>query len=294
MDSDEEELRRYERDLFGDEDDADADAEDVHERSREGRVSPSGSIKSDEEDRQSQAGAAIDENAKDAKKVKPKKTGPINHIVLSEDVLCGKNGLKKIEEVFKDFKFEGKGREQRDLDRVLHKLENWVHIMYPRFPFGQTLERIEFLGLKKPTVKTYRKKMRMGLITSNDAEVDELLKLDENNISTDEEEPADAFENIQRQLLPQPSDGGIPSDDDFPFIDEDELENLMNPSARSPQARPSSPIAEGEVTRVLETTADKHDEDGLAPTLEIPRTLLATDLTEEAFHENLISEMEVE
>ena len=128
----------------------------------------------------------------------------------------------KIEEIFKDFKFEGKGREQKDLDRIMHKLEHWVHLMHPRYPFGQTLERIEFLGIKKKPIKTYLKKIRMGLISSVEKE-DDFLNLDQGS-SDDETHASTAHEDgtqeehVQNQV-PDDLDLdtiGVEPDDEFP------------------------------------------------------------------------------
>jgi len=68
---------------------------------------------------------------------------------------------------------------------MLHKFEHWVHLLHPRYPFDQTLERIEFLGLKKKPVKTYVKKIRMGLVSAAEKE-DDFLNLD-NEVSSDDD-----------------------------------------------------------------------------------------------------------
>jgi len=219
MASDDEQVQRYERDLFGDDNDDGAsihsDAEDRGDRDKNQSGSDKGS---GEENRKNDD----DDKAKD-KIQKPKRDGPVKHFMLDEDRLCGKNGLIKIEETFKDFKFLGKGHEQKDLDRMLHKLEHWVHVLHPRFPFDQTLERIEFLGTKKPRVKTYIKKIRMGMITSAQKE-DEFLNLD-NDFSEDENVPNSAEPQTETQQSGEPGpvnqEMGDEFADDFPDIPDD-------------------------------------------------------------------------
>lgn len=136
--------------------------------------------------------------------------------------MCGRNGLVKVEGVFKGFEFMGKGHEAQDLDRVLHKLEHWVHLMHPRFPFRQTLERIEFLGLKKKPVKTYLKKIRMGLVSDN-ANDNDFINL-EHEFSSDEEHlppqheeaPSTQVEHIESQSTDDLNRNSYELDDEFP------------------------------------------------------------------------------
>ncbi len=56
----------------------------------------------------------------------------------------------------------GSGNEYADLDRVMRKMEHWAHRMYPKLPFEDVTDRIAVLG-KKMAVKTYVKKMRLGM-----------------------------------------------------------------------------------------------------------------------------------
>ncbi|CAG2061199.1 unnamed protein product [Timema podura] len=156
--------------------------------------------------------------------------------------LKGPRGISTLENVFKDFKFQGKGYEKHDLDRVMNQMKHWAHRLYPRFQFDDCLEKIEKLGHKKPLQarakqafyllhrppwsgifraglegvskqdgtpkfgkgKTYVKKIRMGLETS-----EEPMNLidDDDNITTetltndDLQPPVDAFDELLSQQL---------------------------------------------------------------------------------------------
>lgn len=80
--------------------------------------------------------------------------------------------------MFKDFKLIGqRGYELQDMNNILHKFEHWVHNLHPKYQFSQTLERLEFLGLKKRSIKTQMKKIRLGLM-----EQDGTSFVDENNL----------------------------------------------------------------------------------------------------------------
>nr|CAD7424510.1 unnamed protein product [Timema monikensis] len=122
---------------------------------------------------------------------------------LNAERLKGSRGIATLENVFKDFKFHGKGYEKHDLDRVMDQMKHWAHRLYPRFQFDDCLEKIEKLGHKKP-LQTYVKKIRMGLETS-----EEPVNLidDDNNINTemftnnDLQPPVDAFDELLSQQL---------------------------------------------------------------------------------------------
>jgi TIMELESS-interacting protein len=68
---------------------------------------------------------------------------------LNLERLRGPRGIAHLDDMFKDFKFHGKGYEKYDLDRVMKGLEHWAHRLYPRFQFDDCLEKIEKLGQKK-------------------------------------------------------------------------------------------------------------------------------------------------
>nr|CAD7439159.1 unnamed protein product [Timema bartmani] len=122
---------------------------------------------------------------------------------LNAERLKGPRGIATLENVFKDFKFKGKGYEKHDLDRVMNQMKHWAHRLYPRFQFDDCLEKIEKLGHKKP-LQTYVKKIRMGLETS-----EEPMNLidDDDNITTetftndDLQPPVDAFDELLSQQL---------------------------------------------------------------------------------------------
>jgi len=43
----------------------------------------------------------------DSKKSAKKKTGPVKRLLLNEDMLCGKNGIIKLQNIFLDFNSKG-------------------------------------------------------------------------------------------------------------------------------------------------------------------------------------------
>jgi len=96
--------------------------------------------------------------------------------VLLINRLIGRTGVSTIPDIFKDFQFGGKGRERQDLGKILAKLEHWIHLLHPKQPFDQSLQRIEFLGLKRKVVKTHLKKIRMGLLNDELVTTDDIVQ----------------------------------------------------------------------------------------------------------------------
>ncbi|XP_023327913.1 TIMELESS-interacting protein [Eurytemora carolleeae] len=85
---------------------------------------------------------------------------------LNADRLMGPRGVHTIEELFKDWKPSGHGKEFEDLDVIMHKLNHWAHRLYPKLPFDDTLDIIaNRLGNKK-VVTTHVKKIRMGMLVN--------------------------------------------------------------------------------------------------------------------------------
>ena len=50
-------------------------------------------------------------------------------VALNEGRLIGKNGIRKLPDLFKAVKFKGKGYEKDDLNLLLREIEHWAHIM---------------------------------------------------------------------------------------------------------------------------------------------------------------------
>lgn len=163
-------------------------------------------------------------------------------ILLACFRLIGPKGLSNLNESLKDFEFGEKGGERDDLDRLLNKMEQWVHTLHPKHPFDQCLERIEFLGIKKKVVKTYVKKMRMGLLPTMSSETiddmdpmfndDDLFLPFENEGNNSERGPAESeFPNQEEEeeLARQIASFASPPNDGFPTLEEQmELEELMS------------------------------------------------------------------
>jgi len=182
----------------------------------------SGSEREKDDDKKNSGDEKDKEDATKKKKVKPKKTGPVKRIMLHEEMLIGPNGLTKLEGIFKDFKFGGRGREKDDLDNILYKLEHWIHNIYPRHPFSQTLERIEFLGMKRKVLKTHMKKIRMGLINNFDTVAEDNLPadlgdesdLEMDRLMADMEEP-----HVNGELEKRTTDVNLDEDVDLHDVD---------------------------------------------------------------------------
>nr|CAG4635643.1 EOG090X0AVC [Artemia franciscana] len=68
---------------------------------------------------------------------------------LDENRLMSQKGLVALEQYFKDVELKGKGHELEDLDLIMGKLQLWVHRLFPRMKFDDSLEKIEALGHKK-------------------------------------------------------------------------------------------------------------------------------------------------
>jgi len=98
---------------------------------------------------------------------KPKKVRK-PRVVLNEERLMGKNGIRKLPDLFKKVKFKGKSHESEDLHLLLKEMEHWAHIMVPRQQFSDVIDKLELLGAKK-IVKGHARSVQSGtLITEND------------------------------------------------------------------------------------------------------------------------------
>ncbi|XP_032685761.1 protein TIPIN homolog [Odontomachus brunneus] len=120
---------------------------------------------------------------------------------LNTERLKGPSGIQTIEKYFEGFKFNGKGHEKTDLDRIMKRLEHWSHRLFPKYHFDDFLARVEQLGSKKD-LQVYLKKYRLDMITSDDG----LIVHDNMDNEEDQEEsaPLDDFdllitEQIQKQ-----------------------------------------------------------------------------------------------
>jgi hypothetical protein len=208
----------------------------------------------------------------DKRKIKPKREGPPRRVLLSEDMVCGKNGLLKLQELFKDFKLQGRGHELHDINAILFKLERWIHILDPKYQFSQTLERIEFLGSKKRTIKTYLKKIRLGMLSNN--EEFPLENMPGFNISDNEMEaefPAEIPEIAGD--FPSASGGDDPFGDDLDDNDDWMVAALDNFEKREEEVSPGA-TADHEINIMSPLKAkqarntygsDSEDNEGVGP-----------------------------
>jgi TIMELESS-interacting protein len=104
------------------------------------------------------------------KKVDPtvtKKRVTRKFYVLNTERLKGPKGIHTIEKLYEGFKFNGKGYEREDLDKVMKRLEYWAFRLFPKLDFDDFLGKCEYLGHKKD-LHTHLKKYRLSMITADD------------------------------------------------------------------------------------------------------------------------------
>ncbi|KAK0076839.1 hypothetical protein PV325_004798 [Microctonus aethiopoides] len=127
--------------------------------------------------------------------------------------LRGPKGIQTIEKYFEGFKFNGKGHEKNDLDRVMKRLEHWSHRLFPKYQFDDFLDKVEVLGAKRD-LQTFLTKYRRDdlsddlIITNTDGDM--IIQREPSP------EPADAFDLLiaeqiektkQVTMLQTPKDG---------------------------------------------------------------------------------------
>lgn len=114
---------------------------------------------------------------------------------LNTERLKGPKGVHTIEKYFEGFKFNGKGHEKTDLDRVMKRIEHWAHRLFPKYDFDDFLERVENLGSKKD-LNVFLLKYRRDMITGDD-------EIIQNFDSDREDEPAAPVDEFDRLINEQ-------------------------------------------------------------------------------------------
>ncbi|GLH16521.1 Protein TIPIN homolog [Gryllus bimaculatus] len=114
---------------------------------------------------------------------------------LDAERLKGSRGLTALENIFKNYKFCGKGYEKKDLDQIMKRLEHWAHRLFPKYEFDDCLEKMESLGHKKP-VMVYVKKIRMGLETAESLTTEPVTQ-DNDHLAL----PLDPFDELLGQQI---------------------------------------------------------------------------------------------
>ncbi|XP_024876361.1 protein TIPIN homolog [Temnothorax curvispinosus] len=122
---------------------------------------------------------------------------------LNTERLKGPNGIQTIEKYFEGFKFNGKGHERTDLDRIMKRLEHWSYRLFPKYHFDDFLTRVEQLGTKKD-LQVFIKKYRLDMILSDDNLITHDDDMDKDDEDQQESAPLDDFdllitEQIQKQ-----------------------------------------------------------------------------------------------
>uniref|UniRef100_A0A0K2UC97 TIMELESS-interacting protein n=1 Tax=Lepeophtheirus salmonis TaxID=72036 RepID=A0A0K2UC97_LEPSM len=84
---------------------------------------------------------------------------------LNPERILGLNGLEKLERTFSDFRFKGEGHELEDLEGIMSRFEHWAHVLYPKLPSMDVMQRISQLA-KKREVQVNLKRIRNGMETT--------------------------------------------------------------------------------------------------------------------------------
>ncbi|XP_046743093.1 protein TIPIN homolog [Diprion similis] len=117
---------------------------------------------------------------------------------LDAERLKGPKGIHMIEKHFEKFKFEGKGCEKKDLDRIMNKLEYWAHRIFPKYEFDDFLGKIEVLGNKK-AVKTHLTKIRLGMLTDEEVALNDVMEEEDEPVQ--DSAPIDEFDALIAEEL---------------------------------------------------------------------------------------------
>lgn len=153
----------------------------------------------DGEDKDDESGEKKDGDKKPEEKkvVRVKRPQP----KLDAERLKGPRGLIQLKKSLADIKFQGKGHEPEDLQRVMARLEHWSHRLFPKLQFDDFIEKLEKLGSKK-VVQNYIKRLRMGL---EDEDTDRVKS--DNEEAVDDPDPIadDSMGEFDRLLAEQVS-----------------------------------------------------------------------------------------
>ncbi|XP_015519113.1 protein TIPIN homolog [Neodiprion lecontei] len=117
---------------------------------------------------------------------------------LDAERLKGPKGVHMIEKHFENFKFEGKGCEKKDLDRMMNKLEYWAHRIFPKYEFDDFLGKVEVLGNKK-AVKTHLTKIRLGMLTDEEVALNDVMEEEDEPVQ--DSAPIDEFDALIAEEL---------------------------------------------------------------------------------------------
>jgi hypothetical protein len=167
--------------------------------------------------------------------------------------------------VFKDFEFRGKGHEKEDLSRMLNKYEHWIHMLHPKHPFDQSLERVEFLGLKKKPVKNAVKRIRLGLFWPDDPNPNR--PADNDLVEDDDDEHLFPPEETIPSEVPPASATGF-DDDEFDDIMQEIESSAVAPSDSNPSRVADVPNVDDGIPsfdELLELEAEMNNMDDVDP-----------------------------
>ncbi|CAL8069427.1 unnamed protein product [Orchesella dallaii] len=225
--------------LFSDSEHSGDENNEDDRRSRRSGGSPTRDRNTDEEEEEERKEQEAKRKKEEEKRKKQKAKGPVKRTQIHEEMLIGRKGLSTIPEIFSDFQFGGKGREREDLGKILSKLEHWVHLLHPKQQFDQSLERMEFLGLKRKVVKTHIKKIRMGMLNEEIITTDDIVNdqnedadlefptIEGNEMDQDEMRRVMNFQEAGNSGVVAAQSSGVRNDDDG-FPDDEDILAAMN------------------------------------------------------------------
>ncbi|XP_015598136.1 protein TIPIN homolog [Cephus cinctus] len=117
---------------------------------------------------------------------------------LNTELLKGPKGVHTIEKYFEGFKYNGKGHEKHDLNRIMKRLEHWAHRLYPRLQFDDFLEKVAILE-KKKDLQVHVKKYRLDMLVENDDIIQEEMDVDDSEQINDA--PVDEFDLLLAEQI---------------------------------------------------------------------------------------------
>ena len=126
-------------------------------------------------------------------------------VALNEERLVGKNGIRKLPDLFKAVKFKGKGYEKDDLNLLLREIEHWAHNMIPKQQFTDVVDKLELLGAKK-IVRLHAQDVQRGIpILDKDGVILDAVDSDDGgrngNENTEETSPTKYAERTHSEPL---------------------------------------------------------------------------------------------
>lgn len=190
------------------------------------------------------------DTVQDTEKVKPKRVIRNPQPKFNEGTLRGQRGLLALSRISKRIKMKGRGHEKEDLSAIMRTYAYWCHRMFPKYPFGDCIEKLEKLGTKKGTV-AYMQKIRSGLV--EDETIEESTSNVVDNEDGDESNDANLDSNMTEELSVNPEASQMEISDDI-------MEIIRANRERALQIRANKQREQAELQMNAELDEVEHDE----------------------------------